>query len=79
MSTTKILGILEAANIEPPKARAIAESLEIAFREQEDDLTKRLMTKQDGSEIKAEIIKWMFLFWLGQVAATVAVVRFLIH
>lgn len=79
VSTTKILGILEAANIEPPKARAIAESLEIAFREQEDDLTKRLMTKQDGSEIKAEIIKWMFLFWLGQVAATVAVVRFLTH
>lgn len=90
MSTTKILGILEAANIEPPKARAIAESLEIAFREQEEDLTTRLMTKQDGSEIrrelevkiegtKAEIIKWMFLFWLGQVAATVAVVKFLIH
>jgi|GEM_PF-973029 len=59
--------------------RAIAESLEIAFREQEDDLTKRLMTKQDGAEIKAEIIKWMFLFWIGQLAATVAIVKFLIH
>jgi hypothetical protein len=40
MSTTRILNILEAAQIEPPKARAIAESLEIAFREQEDDLTR---------------------------------------
>jgi hypothetical protein len=38
MSTVKILPILEAASIEPPKARAIAESLEMAFREQEDDL-----------------------------------------
>ena len=79
MSTKKILSILEAANIEAPKARAIAESLEIALKEQEDDLSKRLMTKQDGAEIKAEIIKWMFLFWLGQMAATFAVVKFLVR
>ena len=77
MSTVKILSILEAASIEPPKARAIAESLEIAFREQEQDLTKRLMTKQDGAELKAEIIKWMFLFWIGQMATTAALIKFL--
>ena len=74
ISTTKILTILEAA-----KARAIAESLEIALKEQEDDLSKRLMTKQDGSEIKAEIIKWMFLFWVSQMAATFAVVKILVQ
>ena len=89
MSTTKILSVLEAASIEPPKARAIAESLEIAFRDQEDDLTKRLMTKQDGVEMKAdlrkemhgfkaEIIKWMFLFWIGQTVATAAIVKLLV-
>ena len=88
MSTVKILSILEAASIEPPKARAIAESFEVAFREQEDDLTKRLMTKQDGADLraelrtemanhKAEIIKWMFLFWIGQMAATAAIVKLL--
>lgn len=77
MSTTKILSILEAAQIEPPKARAIAESLELAFREQEEDLTKRLMTKQDGADIKAEIIKWMFLFWIGQIAVLVAAAKML--
>ena len=95
MSTAKILSILEAASIEPPKARAIAESLEVAFREQEDDLTKRLMTNEDGAKIraeiktsiaelrtemanfKAEIIKWMFLFWIGQMAATAAIVKLL--
>jgi len=64
MSTTKILSILEAAQIEPPK-----------FREQEDDLTKRLMTKQDGADIKAEIIKWMFLFWIGQIAVLIAAAK----
>ena len=90
MSMTRILSILEAAQIEPPKAPAIAESLGIAFSAQEDDLTKRLMTKLDGAEIrrelevkiegtKAEIIKGMFLFWIGQVAATVAIVKFFIR
>jgi hypothetical protein len=74
MSTTKILSILEA-----PKARAIAESLEIALKEQEDYLSKRFMTKADGAEIKTEIIKWMFLFWLGQMAATFAVVKILVR
>jgi hypothetical protein len=77
MSMVKILSILEAASIEPPKARAIAESFEVAFREQDDDLTKRLMTKQDGAELKAEMIKWMFLFSIGQMAATAAIVKFL--
>jgi hypothetical protein len=77
VSTTKILSILEAAQIEPPKARAIAESLELAFREQEEDLTKRLMTKQDGADIKAEIIKWMFLFWIGQIAVLIAAAKLL--
>ena len=41
MSTVKILSILEAASIEPPKARAIAESIEVALRENESDLKKR--------------------------------------
>ena len=38
-----------------------------------------LMTKQDGSELKAEIIKWMFLFWIGQTVATTALVKFLVQ
>jgi len=84
VSTTKILSILEAAQIEPPKARAIAESLELAFKEQESDLSKQLMSKQDGSElrrdlesVKAELIKWMFLFWIGQIAVLVAIIKLL--
>ena len=64
VSMTKIFSIPEAAQIEPPK-----------IREQEDDLTKRLMTKQDGADIKAEIIKWMFLFWIGQIAVLIAAAK----
>jgi hypothetical protein len=84
MRVVKILSILEAASIEPPKARAIAESIEVAPRENESDLTKTLMTKEDGAKLrveiaesKTEVIKWMFLFWIGQMAATAAIIKLL--
>jgi hypothetical protein len=77
MSTVKILSILEAA------------SIEAALKENESDLTKTLMTKQDGADLrtelstkiaesKADVIKWMFLFWIGQMAVTATIVKLLI-
>jgi hypothetical protein len=30
--------------------------------------TKQLATKSDLYNVKAEMIKWMFIFWLGQIA-----------
>ena len=110
MSRVQTPSILEAASIEPPKARAIAQSFETAFRDQEDTLAKNWKTKSDEqnlgtqlrsemksmaaefrseiktsaaelrvemSAFKAEIIKWMFLFWIGQMAATAAIVKLL--
>jgi len=35
-----------------------------------EDKTKILATKADLAENKSELIKWMFIFWIGQVAAT---------
>ncbi len=32
---------------------------------------KRMATKENLSETKSEIIKWMFIFWIGQVVATI--------
>jgi len=29
-----------------------------------------LATKDDIANVKAEMIKWMFIFWIGQIAAT---------
>jgi hypothetical protein len=31
-------------------------------------------TKEDVANVKAEIIKWMFLFTIGQIAATVGII-----
>jgi len=33
-----------------------------------------LATKEDLANSKADIIKWMFIFWIGQIAITVGIV-----
>jgi hypothetical protein len=35
-------------------------------------------TKEDLANLKAEIIKWMFIFWVGQLGAIVAILKFLV-
>ena len=35
-----------------------------------------LATKLDLSETKSEIIKWMFIFWVGQIVITLAIVYY---
>jgi len=34
-------------------------------------------TKEDLANLKAEIIKWMFIFWIGQLGALVAILKLL--
>ena len=46
------------------------------------DLTKQISSlrtevKTDIAEVKVDLIKWMFLFWVGQVAAVFGLIKFL--
>ena len=34
----------------------------------------KLSTKADIAESKSELLKWMFIFWVGQAATTVAII-----
>jgi len=34
------------------------------------DKTSSLATKEDVANAKTDMIKWMFIFWIGQIAAT---------
>jgi 5S rRNA maturation endonuclease (ribonuclease M5) len=45
-------------------ADSIAIEKEIATK------TNSLATKEDVANAKTEMIKWMFIFWIGQIAAT---------
>jgi hypothetical protein len=49
----------------------------------ESDKKDRLATKEDRlatkialEKMKSEIIKWIFIFWIGQIAVTLALVYF---
>lgn len=35
-----------------------------------ENKTQLFATKEDLASTKADIIKWMFIFWIGQIVAT---------
>jgi len=38
---------------------------------------RELATKMDLAEVKADIIKWMFIFWVGQLGLIFAFLNFM--
>ncbi len=61
--------------------QTIEEVIDTKFISEKDRLaTKEDFAKEIGlvrkeiSETKADIIKWMFLFWIGQIGVTLAIV-----
>jgi hypothetical protein len=36
--------------------------------------TRNLATKEDLANVKTEVIRWMFLFWMGQLAGTIGII-----
>ncbi|MBI3599359.1 MAG: hypothetical protein HY097_01800, partial [Nitrospinae bacterium] len=38
--------------------------------------TLRAEMKAEIEKVKAELIKWMFLFWIGQLASLIAILKF---
>ncbi|MBF0464694.1 MAG: hypothetical protein HQK88_07980 [Nitrospirae bacterium] len=41
------------------------------------DMEKRFATKAELAETKAELLKWMFIFWASQIGIIVALIKFL--
>jgi hypothetical protein len=77
----KVYDILKGAQIPEQQARAITD----AIRESEsttalhvktvlDERLQHLATKADLSEGKFELTRWMFVFWVGQMATTAGIV-----
>jgi len=74
---------LKAAGISEENARAHADSLDVALREQvatKADLQEsRVAMKADMADIKADILKWMVGTMFVQIGLIVAVIKFLPH
>ncbi len=49
-------------------AREAVTILEDVVKEKVTTETQQLATKSDLHDVKAEMIKWMFIFWMGQIA-----------
>ena len=58
------------------EAEAFIEILENKVDKKFDEAKNLLATKQDLAENKAELIKWMFIFWIGQLASFIAIAKF---
>ena len=81
VDSLKVYEIPKAAQISEPQAKAIAHALKQAESETAldirgvlDERLKHLATKADLAESKAELRRWMFIFWLGQAAATIGII-----
>lgn len=57
------------------KAKKVVEYIEAKIEKKLDEKQDILATKTDLANIKAEIIKWMFLFWIGQLASLIAILQ----
>ena len=65
------------------EAKALTEYVENHVEKSFEKEIDRLATKEDLlkldvkiSDSKAEIIKWMFIFWIGQVVVTLGIIYF---
>ena len=81
--TLKIFDVLRE-NFDEKQAKTIARAIEDAIETNNGVIVERVATKNDIAALKndilnmkAEIIKWMFLFWIGQAAFVFGVISYL--
>ncbi len=57
------------------EAKILVEYIEAKVEKKFEDKKDILATKTDLANMKADIIKWMFLFWIGQLASLIAILQ----
>ena len=56
------------------EAKTLVEFVESNVDQKFDDKKDIIATKSDLQAIKAEMIKWMFIFWVGQISVNIALI-----
>lgn len=69
ITTTRLYDLL-STKVGKDTAETLTTYIEEKIKEEFIDNSKILATKEDVANTKTEIIKWMFIFWIGQVAVT---------
>ena len=57
------------------EAKTLVEYIETKVEKKVEDKRDILATKEDLANVKSDIIKWMFLFWIGQLASLIAILQ----
>ena len=57
------------------EARTLVEYIETKVDRKLEEKKDVLATKEDIANLRADIIKWMFLFWIGQLASLLAILQ----
>jgi hypothetical protein len=52
------------------KTKELVQNIELVIDKKFDENKNTLATKLDLAEVKSDMIKWMFLFWIGQIGVT---------
>jgi hypothetical protein len=69
ISLTKLYSLL-SDKVGKETAESLTIFIEEKINKELDNKTQLLASKEDLASSKAGIIKWMFIFWIGQVMAT---------
>ena len=69
ISITRLYDLL-SVKVGKETAETLTTYIEEKIKDQFADNSKMLATKEDLANTKTEIIKWMFIFWVGQIAVT---------
>lgn len=69
ISVTKLYDLL-SAKVGKEAAENLTNFIEQKIVEEGESKIQMLATKEDVAKANADNIKWMFIFWIGQVAAT---------
>jgi len=57
------------------EAQSLVEFVETKIEKEFDSKKDTLATKEDLANMRSDVIKWMFIFWVGQLAAMIAIVK----
>jgi len=75
VSITKLYDLL-TAKMGREAAENLTTYIEEKIRDEYNNKSQLLATKVDLANTKADIIKWVFIFWLGQIGVTFGFILF---
>jgi hypothetical protein len=80
MSVTEIqLFQILKAKLGEQEAEQLVSYVKAEVKSEFENEREVLTTKEDLANSKADIIKWMFIFWVGQIAVTIGFILMFIN